>query len=458
MSFDAFWRILQPKLAVRQWEDLSMSKRAEFLNLIWRPYPAAPADALSLAQAVAKAQPPTWIGGEILQLREEGGHFRLTLMAQGQQRDYFGTHLLLYPEAPAEAKGSRAKVVDGFELLRPGDKVVVREVDGLVEVILLAPALNEFARGTLTAENARMWQDFLRDGRAHFTKRGFIEISTPTLVPCPGYEPTLEPFSTELHWGRKREKLFLPTSPEIHLKKMLARGWSEIFEFRSCFRNDEFSPHHQPEFTMLEWYRSYCGLDQLKQDVQELFQELSGKENLQFVTYSVADLFRELLDFELRPETSLEEVRALADRLAILSARDEDWNDIFHRIWLERIDPWIAEQLLPMIVTDYPPSQAALARLGANGWAERLEVYWRGLEIANGYHELNDANEQRRRSDLDLERRKILGRTATPNDEEFLRALGAGVAPGVGIALGVERLFMAIHGIADIRSLKAFPR
>lgn len=435
---------------------MSMDKRSHFLNQIWQAYPAAPADSMSLSQAgLRQNQSPTdWVGGEILQILRGQRQISLILGSQGQHRQYEGSHLLLFQNPPKEQK---SPTVDGLDILVVGDKVVLREVDGLIEVVLLAPCLKEFSKGLLTPETARRWQEFLRDGREHFTRQGFIEVSTPTLVTCPGYEPTLEPFMTQLQSGRHKQNLFLPTSPEIHLKKMLARGWSEIFEFRPCFRNDEFSPHHQPEFMMLEWYRSYCGLDRLKQDVRELFAHLSGKENLQFLTFTVTDLFKEVLNFPLTAQTSAQDLYLLAKQKNVPLTKDQTWNDLFHHLWVQFVDPWLAEQDLPLFVTHYPPSQAALARLGEDGWAERLEVYWRGLEIANGYHELNDPFEQRKRSQSDLNQRKVLGKTETPNDEEFLKAMAAGQAPGVGIALGVERLFMAIHGIKDIKMLKAFP-
>ena len=436
---------------------MSMDKRTEFLNQIWQPYSAAPPGAISLAQAALKdgLSRSLWLGGEILQLGRKGSDFQILLGAQGQQREFFGHDFLLHLQTPQ--KNQNAKTLAGFDFLRAGDKVILREVDGLIEGVLLAPSLTPLRPSPLTPEMARLWQDFLRDGRAHFTKRGFIEVSTPTLVPCPGFEPTLEPFVTELRFGRERQQLFLPTSPEIHLKKMLARGWSEIFEIRSCFRNDEFSPHHQPEFTMLEWYRSYCGLEQLQEDVRQLFQDLSGKENLKFQTYSVADLFWQVLQFELKPSTQAPELLALANQKEMNLSANESLNDLFHCLWVQFIDPWLAEQDLPLFVTHFPPEQAALSRIGQDGWAERLEVYWCGLEIANGFHELNDPKEQRQRVQKDLLERKRLGRTPIAGDEDFLLALESGIAPGVGIAVGVERLFMAIHGINEISRLKAFP-
>jgi elongation factor P--(R)-beta-lysine ligase len=130
---------------------------------------------------------------------------------------------------------------------------------------------------------------------------------------------------------------------------------------------------------------------------------------------------------------------------------------LFHRLWIESIDPWLAEQPEPIIVYNFPPSLAALSRLTADGWADRLEFYWRGLEIGNAFFELNDPAEQRRRFAADAVEKERLGRSPVAVDDDFLSALEAGMPPACGIAVGLERLFMAAQGVATIQEIKAFP-
>lgn len=436
--------------------------REHYLNLVWRPYPAAPEGAISIARALALDVKGMWQGGQVVEVLATG----LLLESQGHQRFF-------------EAGSSDALVEGEFDwrvILRPGDKIVARHVDGYLQVQLLAPAVAERPRSPLTTERAKQWQHFLRRVRDHLGSRGFVEVSTPSLVLNPGYEPTLEPFAVELRRGRTRRTLFLPTSPELSLKKLLAQGWSEIFEIRSCFRNDEFTDHHQPEFTMLEWYRGYCGLSELAEDLRALIQGLASEKNanvcaaeqasspkLIFREMTVAEVFKQVLGFRLTPVTKAEELarelsrREAAKGVALPTLENESWNDLYHRLWVEWIDPWLAQQPEALLISGFPPAQAALARVGADGWAERLELYWKGFEIANGFHELNHPGQQRERAAFDLRERSRLGRTEIPNDEEFLGALDCGMAPGVGIAVGLERLFMALHNVRDIRHLKTFP-
>ncbi len=205
---------------------------------------------------------------------------------------------------------------------------------------------------------------------------------------------------------------------------------------------------------MLEWYRSYCGLAELGEDLRGLVEALAGP--VRFKVVRVAELFEEILSFRLTPQTSGAELTELLKQKGASAPDGEVWNDLFHRLWVEFIDPRLGEVGEALLVSGYPPSQAALARIGADGWAERLEFYWRGLEIANGFHELNSPVEQRLRAEQDLRERQRLGGTQIPIDEKFLCSLEAGMAPGAGIAVGLERLFMAIYGVKDIRELKAF--
>ncbi|MGZ5279762.1 MAG: amino acid--tRNA ligase-related protein, partial [Pseudobdellovibrionaceae bacterium] len=314
---------------------------------------------------------------------------------------------------------------------------------------LLAPALKEPRLLSSNAEIQRRWFDFLFQVRSFFAGKGFQEAQTPSLVRCPGTEPFLDVFSVG--------SFYLPTSPEIHLKKMLAGGYEKIFEIRPCFRKGEISERHQPEFWMLEWYRSFVDLEQIIQDSLHLIQYLGGEVS-GFQRKTMAQLFQEKLNFELTPKTSIQDLKILAEQIGLGDAvRDfQIWDDVFYLIFIEKIEPFLDSEH-PLIVEKYPPSQAALARLTPDGWGERFELYWKGFEIANAFHELNDPEIQRSRTAQDLALKKALEKEVPPLDEEFFDALLSGLPPSGGIALGLERLFMCLNKVTDIKTLRVFP-
>ncbi len=337
-----------------------------------------------------------------------------------------------------------------MSILRAGDWIAIRLEEGqIAELTLLAPALIEPRMLSSNAETQRRWFSFLQQVRNFFTGKGFLEAQTPSLVTCPGTEPFLDLFSVD--------QAYLPTSPELHLKKMLAGGYERIFEIRPCFRKGEISERHQPEFWMLEWYRAFHDLEQIIQDTLHLI-EFVGGDVSGFQRKTMAQLFLEKLDFTLTPTTSISELKALADRVGLgENVRNfEIWDDVFYFLFLEKVEPFLDSEH-PVIVEKYPPSQAALARMTEDGWGERFELYWKGFEIANAFHELNDPVIQEQRSAEDLSLKKKLGKPVPPLDPEFFQALWSGMPPSGGIALGLERLFMCLHEIKDIRQLRIFP-
>ncbi len=294
----------------------------------------------------------------------------------------------------------------------------------------------------------------------HFIERGFNAIRTPYLVKCPGLEPTLEPLSCELAYGRKRTKVFLPTSPEIHLKKAMTLGWTDIFEIKTCFRNGEFSSHHDVEFAMLEWYRGFADLKLIEQDLRDLLSALAAdgwatENQIRIVNTDFATLFGEILGFDLTPQTGAQDLQRLCRDIDVHFSETDSFNDLFHRIVIDRIEPRL-QALGPTIVRGFPPSQAALAKLDSFGWADRFEFYWRGLEIANAFNEVNEPDEQERRWQSESEERKRLGSSAVPSDPDLIRAMQKGMPPAGGIALGLERLYMACSKVQNIDELRLF--
>lgn len=337
-----------------------------------------------------------------------------------------------------------------IEVLRPGDWVALRLGNGqIAEMTLLAPALREPKILSSNSEIQKQWFDFLSRVRQFFVAKGFQEAQTPTLVTCPGTEPFLDLFSVG--------PAYLPTSPELHLKKMLAGGYEKIFEIRPCFRRGEISERHQPEFWMLEWYRAFVDLEQILQDTLHLIEFLGGDVS-GFQRKSMAQLFLEKLNFKLTPKTTIQELKALAESVELgpTVKNFEIWDDVFYLLFIEKVEPFL-DSAQPLIVEKYPPSQAALARLTEDGWGERFELYWKGFEIANAFHELNDPAIQEQRSAEDLALKKALGKEVPALDPEFFATLWSGLPPSGGIALGLERLFMCLHGMRDIRQLRVFP-
>lgn len=325
--------------------------------------------------------------------------------------------------------------------------------------------------GFVSLKFASLWAQFLLSTRQFFTERGLLEMTTPSLVKNPGMEPELEPFATEWRLGKKKCKLYLLTSPELHLKQLLAQGFTDIFEIKTVFRNEELTPQHQPEFQMLEWYRGFSNLEMIVEDLEAYIAYLSktvftstSERKCRLKKYSVAEIFFQFTEFQLRPTTSIEELYVLAERLKLLPAGqlqfsskvNSSWNDLFHLIWVAKIAEHLPQE--PFLLVDYPPSQAALARLNSHGWADRFEFYWGGVEIANAFHELNDPDEQRRRFERDQKLRIEYGRTPLDIDENFMSALSYGLPPSAGIALGLDRLFMVMSGAKDLLSIHAFAK
>jgi len=303
----------------------------------------------------------------------------------------------------------------------------------------------------------REWNRFVNKVNSFFQSQGFDFLNTPTLVTCPGTEPSLDAFYTEFVFGSKSRKMFLPTSPELHLKKCLAKGWDKIYEIRSCFRNGEISPIHQPEFYLLEWYRAFSTTENIRKDLRDLIQSIAPEfESKTWANMSVADLFFKYLNFELQPSTSMEDLIGLAKRNEIDVSKALDFDEVFYFIFLEKIEPRLQEYEC-LYVHNYPPSQAALAKLTPCGWGDRFELYINGIEIANAFCELNNPIEQRNRAQEDLKKKEIYRKMPIYLDEDFFSHLDRGMPPASGIALGLERLFMVLKGYTSIEEFRLFP-
>ena len=288
----------------------------------------------------------------------------------------------------------------------------------------------------------------MRAVRAFFDSRGFIEVETPSIVPSPGMDLHLDAFALA------GEDAYLITSPEYQMKRLLTRGGLErIYQVCRCYRRGEAGAQHNPEFTMVEWYRTHAGIDDVMRDTEQLVSvATSGVVRLgdrhidarpPFERVTVCDAFRQHAGV------------AEADVLA-WAASDEDR---YFRTWVERVEPRLAETDRALFVTDYPASQASLARKKPSDprFCERFELYVAGLELCNGFGELTDGLEQRGRFERDQRERAARSLPVYPIDEKLMAELDAGkLPPCAGNALGVDRLAALACGTTDIRDVLAF--
>ena len=286
--------------------------------------------------------------------------------------------------------------------------------------------------------------------RSHFKNQGFHEVSTPTLVPIPSIEPNLEVFETELRTSKRvKRDGYLIMSPEFSIKKLLAAGIGNCFEIAKCFRNEEeVSPLHNPEFTMLEWYRTNADYTDVMRDFEDLFVKIIGSDKLiyQGATYDITRPW---------PRISFEEAFAKYAGKKIEDVKDED----FYKIFFNEIEPKLRDSKKPAIIYDYPISQASLARKKESDprFAERFEVFLAGIELGNCFSELTDSAEQKKRFESDLAERRSQGKTDYPIDEDLIEALKSGLPKVSGIAVGVDRLVMLAADVPSISDTLFFP-
>ena len=326
------------------------------------------------------------------------------------------------------------------------------------------------------------WMAVIAAIRRFFAERDFAEVETPALQVLPGIEPHLIAFETEItepFQDGDRQRLYLHTSPEFAMKKLLVAGQTRIYQLARCFRNAERSATHHPEFTMLEWYRAGADYRALMADCEALLRTVMAAvpatalargdkrsdPDADWEYLTVAEAFRRDADIDLlatapdagspdagSPDAAL--LRAEAKRIGVYTSPSDSWEDVFFRIFVARIEGGLGIDA-PTVLYDYPVSMAALSRAKPDDprLAERFELYASGLELANAFSELTDAAEQRRRFAADVARKRELFGTAYPVDEDFLAALDHGLADCAGIALGVDRLVMLATGAPSIEDV-----
>ena len=303
-----------------------------------------------------------------------------------------------------------------------------------------------------------------RSARSFFEDRGVLEVETNLLGASVVVESHLEPIHCRVHspLGAPPRTCYLLTSPEGPMKRLLAAGTGPIYQFAPAFRDGEIGPRHAPEFTILEWYRPDFDHHQLMTEVAEFVATLLPEHPADsFERKSYRDLFREGVGIDPFATSHAEIAELLRARGVPLPARfdDETLDDALDLILVNLLEPNFG-RTCPLFVTDYPASQAALAQTrdepyGAVG--ERFELYIRGVELANGYHELADPDEQRRRLEAANRVRETSGRPPLPIDEGLIAALAGDFPPCAGVALGFDRLVMVAVGAKELNEVRAFP-
>jgi lysyl-tRNA synthetase class 2 len=321
--------------------------------------------------------------------------------------------------------------------------------------------------------------------RDDFAREGFLEVETPLLVPAPGLEPHITafevPFVPETPHASART-LYLHTSPEYAMKRLLAEGFERIFSLCKVFRNGEVARDHNPEFTLLEFYRTGASYAVIMDDVERLiragatalgvsevrrldakgveravplgapFERLTVREAIRSRTG--IDIYDHLDDRERGGESLAAAARSLGVHV---SDQSKSFDDAFFHLFLERVEPTLGWER-PTFLIDYPRSMASLSRIKRDDprVAERFELYTAGLELCNGFSELNDAVEQRARLVDEQAQRREAGRAVYPLDERFIEAVGRMPEAG-GVAMGLDRVLMLILGAREIAEVLLFP-
>lgn len=336
-------------------------------------------------------------------------------------------------------------------------------------------------------ENPALLETYLMRGRvmrairAFFDGEGFYEVETPLLVAQPGMEPYLEVFETALTDARGQSwRAFLMTSPEYAMKKLLVAGLPMLYQICKSFRNgEEVSRGHNPEFTILEWYRARADYRAIMDDCEQLFRFIwhalhpdappdasatiirDGRAislSAPWERITVRDAFARDAGVNLDTLPDDAAMRATLTAKGYYAASETTWEQGYHQIFLNEIEPHLGTRV-PTILYDYPASMAALARRKPDDprYAERFELYIDGIELGNAFSELTDADEQEARLRAERAERHALGKVMYDLDEDFIAALRAGMPPSGGIAVGVDRLVMLFAGASSIQDTLWFP-
>lgn len=315
-------------------------------------------------------------------------------------------------------------------------------------------------RPTCSIELLRLRAQILAEIRKFFADRSVLEVETPLLGHCIGTDPQLDFFTAEYCLSPLQQTLFMQTSPEFAMKRLLAAGSGSIYQIGKAFRNGESGRFHNPEFTMLEWYRVGFTLPQLMDEIAELIEGLfSGKPLKETRRVSYQDVFVSFTGLD--PLIfSYQDYCAFARECELSEAVDICGQD--HALWLDfifshKVQPHLGENALCMVY-GYPACQSSLAKINEDNpqIVERVELFINGIELGNGYYELTDAEEQSRRFDKELAIRHLHKQPSAVKDQRLIAALQSGLPECSGVAVGLDRLLMLLSDSASIDNVLSF--
>jgi lysyl-tRNA synthetase class 2 len=311
-------------------------------------------------------------------------------------------------------------------------------------------------------KNLRLRAELLRRLRAFFDQRGFLEVETPILSSDTVVDRHLDPFAVLDGDGSPGSgagrRLWLQTSPEFAMKRLLAAGGEAIYQVTRAFRQGEQGPLHNPEFTIVEWYRAGDGMPEGIQLLSELCEGLLAGGPAERISYREAFECHVEVDPHAAPTEALAQAARRRGVASPASLRRDDRDGWLDLLLVECVQPRLGHQR-PAILYDYPASQAALARVrpGHPSLAERFELFVSGIELANGYHEMVDPDELRRRNAQANALREADGRERLPEKSRLVRAMEAGLPAATGVALGFDRVVMLAAGASRLDEVMAFP-
>ncbi|MBU9828941.1 elongation factor P--(R)-beta-lysine ligase [Rahnella sp. FC061912-K] len=299
----------------------------------------------------------------------------------------------------------------------------------------------------------------LTEIRRFFADRGVLEVETPAMSQATVTDIHLVPFETRFvgPGAAEGKTLYLMTSPEYHMKRLLAAGSGPIYQMGRSFRNEEAGIHHNPEFTMLEWYRPRYDMYRLMNEVDDLLQQVLDCNSAETLSYQQAFTRHLNVDPLSADKAELREAAAKLD-LSNIADTEEDRDTLLQLLFTMGVEPHIGRDK-PAFVYHFPATQASLAEISTEDHrvAERFEVYYKGIELANGFRELTDGREQRQRFEQDNRKRAARGLPQHPIDNNLLDALEHGMPECSGVALGVDRLIMIALGATSLSDVLAFP-
>jgi len=378
-------------------------------------------------------------------------------------------HVRLVDEDPhftiSDLNSANGTKINGHQLtnpvsLQPGDSIMIADLE--FSFVLKLPEISENISAcnrtnhqpTAEVSTLQRRSELLAQVRAFFCDHGFDEVETPLLSIDTVVDRHLFPIPVVIH----DETFWLQTSPEFHMKRLLANGMKAIYQITRAFRNDEKGPYHNLEFTMLEWYRTSWSTDDAITFLGSLVSTILSTEAHQTISYQQA--FMAAIEIDPLEDSAAK----LLHRIASLDFQPpENWRNMDRDGWLdllftEYVQPTLGLDV-PTVLIDYPLSQAALARQNPDNpkVADRFELFFHGLELANGYHELLDVQELRRRNKLINGQREQDGQPQLPLASYLDTAMQSGLPDCCGVALGFDRLVMLATGATDIAEVIAFP-